>query len=133
MSKSLIQTANTLAQEVAVNGIISPGAVIRRFGCNLALNNTNIVARGAGYFTITGAVTVTPTEAGDVQIGVYVNGVQVPGAVAKGTVSAVGNSITLPLVTTIRKNCCGDDDEISIILIEGASTVDNVSLRVEKV
>ena len=133
MSKSLIQVANQSSQTVADNSIISLGSVQRRFGCNLRLSGNAIEADGAGYYTITGAVSVAPTAAGPVTVAIYDNGVQIPGVIAFGTVAAAGDSITLPLVGTIRQGCCCDSaDNLTLMLIEGAGIVSNVSLRVEK-
>ena len=133
MSKSLIQTANQSAQTVANNSIISLGSVQRRFGCNLRLSGNAIECDGQGYYTIDGNVSVAPTAAGNVTVALFNNGVQIPGAIAYGAVSTAGNSVTLPLETTIRQGCCCDSaDNITVVLIEGAGTVSNISLRVVK-
>lgn len=133
MSRSLIQTANQSSQAVAANSIISLGSTQRRFGCNLRLSGNGIEVNGEGYYKATCCVSVAPTVAGPVTIALYNNGVQIPGAIAYGAVSTAGNSITLPIVTTIRQGCCCDSaDNLTCVLIEGAGTVRNVSLRVEK-
>ena len=133
MSKSLIQTANQSTQTVAVNSIIAPGAVQRRFGCNLRLSGNAIEAVGAGYYTIDAAVSVAPTEAGPASVALFVDGVQLPGAIAYGTTAAAGDVATLPIVATTRLGCCGDSsDTLTLVLLEGEGTVENVSLRVEK-
>ena len=134
MSRSLIQVANQSTQTVAVNSIISPGAVQRRFGCNCRLSGNAIEVSGEGYYTVDASVSVTPTAAGAVTVALYSDGVQVPGAVAYGAVSVVGNSVTLPINATIRQGCCCDSaDTLTLVLIAGAGTVGNVSWRVEKV
>ena len=133
MSRSLIQVANPSTQAVAVNSIIPLGSVQRRFGCNLRMSGNAIECSGEGYYTIDGNVTVEPTVAGTVTVGVFVNGVQLPGAIASGSVATAGNPITLPVESTIRQACCCDSaDNITLVLIEGAGNVENVSLRVEK-
>lgn len=133
MSRSLIQTSNPSSQNVAVGGIISLGSVLRRYGCNCRLNGNAIEIEGAGYYTITGTVTLIPTAAGNVSIAIQENGVTVSGATATGSVTTAGNSITLPIVTTVRQGCCCDGaSSITCVLTAGASTVTNISLRVEK-
>lgn len=133
MSKSLIQTANQSPQTVAANGIIAPGSVLRRYGCNCRLSGNALEISGEGYYKITGAVSVTPTAAGPVTVALFEDGVQIPGAIAYGAVSTAGNSVTLPLVTTIRQGCCCDGaSSITCVLIEGAGTVRNYSLRIVK-
>lgn len=133
MGRSLIQTANQSSQAVAANSIISLGSTQRRFGCNLRLSGNGIEVNGEGYYTADCCVSVTPTSAGPVTVALYNNGVQIPGAIAYGAVSTAGNSVTLPINTTIRQGCCCDSaDNLTCVLLEGAGTVRNVSLRVEK-
>lgn len=133
MGKSLIQVINTSSQAVAVGGTISLGTALRRYGCNLRLNGDAVEADGAGYYTIDGAITVAPTAAGVVTVAVYVNGVELAGARASANVATAGGLITLPLCGTIRQGCCCDSaDNITAVLVAGAGTVSNVSLRVEK-
>lgn len=133
MSKSLIQVANQSIQTVAPNSIISLGSVQRRFGCNCRLSGNAIEISGEGYYEVEAAVSLAPTATGDVAVALYENGVQIPGAIAYATAAAAGDSVTLPLVATIRQGCCCDSaDNLTCVLVEGASTVRNVSLRVVK-
>ena len=110
-----------------------------------AVKSTQLIARGdrqrrsllevngEGYYTADCCVSVAPTAAGPVTVALYNNGVQIPGAIAYGAVSTAGDSVTLPIITTIRQGCCCDSaDNLTCVLIEGAGTVRNVSLRVEK-
>lgn len=133
MSRSLIQVTNQSNQTVADNSIISLGAVQRRFGCNCRLSGNAIELSGEGYYTIEANVAIAPTAAGPVTVALFENGVQIPGAVAYGTGTA-GDPITLPVQATVRQGCCCDSaDQITCVLVEGAGTVENVSLRAEKV
>ena len=133
MGKSLIQIVNTSTQAVAVDGTISLGTALRRYGCNLRLNGNAIEAEGAGYYTIDGTVTVAPTAAGVVTVAVYVDGLPLAGATASANVATAGNAVTLPLCGTIRQGCCYDSaNSITVVLESGAGNVTNVSLRVEK-
>ena len=133
MGKSLIQTTNQSQQAVAVNSIISPGSVLRRFGCNLRLSGNAIEVVGEGYYKIDCNVSVAPTAVGSVTVALYNNGVQIPGAIAYGASPTVGSPVTLPIETTIRQACCCDSaDNITCVLLAGAGVVSNVSIRVEK-
>ena len=133
MSKSLIQTVNQSSQAVAENSIISLGSVQRRYGCNLRLSGNAIEVSGEGYYTIDACVSVAPTATGAVTVAIYENGAQIPSAIAYGSVSTAGNPVTLPISTTIRQGgCCAGADSLTVVLLEGAGTVENVSLRVEK-
>lgn len=133
MGKALLQTANQSAQAVAVGSVLSLGQTLRRYGCNCRLNGNAVELVGEGYYVIDVAVTAVPTAVGDVSVAVYENGILVPSAIATASVTTVGNSVTLPIVTTIRQGCCCDGaDSITVVLTEGASTITNISLRVEK-
>ena len=133
MSRSLIQVANQSTQAVAINSIISLGSVQRRFGCNCRLSGNAIEISGEGYYEITGTVSIAPTAEGNVTVALYDNGSQLTGAVAYATVAGAGDFVTLPIVATIRQACnCDSADNLTLVLVEGAGTVTNVSLRVEK-
>ena len=132
MSKSLIQTANSSQQNVAVNSIISLGSTLRRYGCNCRLNGDAIELRGEGYYTIDVDITVTPTAAGNVTVTLFRDGVAIPGATATATVGTAGNTVTLPITTTVRVGCCNGDSSITAVLIAGAGVVNNISMRVIK-
>lgn len=133
MSKSLIQVANQSSQNVAENSIISLGSTQRRYGCNLRLSGNAIEADGAGYYTVDASVSVEPTAAGNVTVALFNNGLQVPGAIAYGTAAAAGDPTNLGIVATVRQGCCCDSaDNLTLVLLEGAGVVTNVSMRVEK-
>lgn len=131
MGRSLIQTVNQSEQAVAVNGIFTLGTVQRRYGRDLALSGNGIEATGTGYYSIDASVSVAPTAAGPVTVALYDNGVQVPGAIAYGTAAAAGDPVNLSIVSTIRRGCCcAGADSLTLVLIEGAGTAQNVSMRV---
>lgn len=133
MSKSLIQVANQSSQTVAVNSIISLGSVQRRYGCNCRLSGNGIEVDGQGYYTVDAHISVAPTATGNVTVALYNNGVQVPGAIAYGSVSTANNPTTLGITATVRQGCCCDSaDNLTLVLLEGAGVVQNVSMRVEK-
>ena len=131
MSKSLIQVANQSNVTVADNSIIPLGSTQRRYGCNLRLSGNGIEVTGAGYYTVIADVSISPTAAGAVKVAIYNNGVQIPGAIAYTTGTA-GDPVSVSLNCTVRQMCCDSADNLTLVLIEGAGTVNNVSMRVEK-
>ena len=134
MSKSLIQTANTSQQTVAVGSVISLGSVLRRFGCNCRLNGNAIEVEGEGYYIIDVCATATPTAVGNVTISVLRDGVAIPSATATNSVSTAGNSTTLPINTTVRLGCkCDGASSLTVVLVAGAGVINNISMRVIKV
>lgn len=131
MGKSLIQLANQSTQVIAENSIINLGSVIRRYGCGCRLSGNAVEITGDGYYKIDGVVTVAPTGAGTVTVAAYNNGVQIPGVIASGN-AAAASPVTLPLVGALRLGCCSGADSITLVLLEGAGNITNVSLRIEK-
>ena len=133
MSSSLIQTANQSSQNVADNSIISLGSVQRRFGCNCKLSGNAIEVSGQGYYVVSVSITATPTAAGNVTVTMFENGTPYTGATATSSVTTVGNSTNLSLVTTVRKGCCDTGaSNLTFVLTEGAGVINNISARVEK-
>ena len=133
MARALIQTANQSAQDVALNSVISLGSVQRRFGCNCHLSGNAIELSGDGYFMVTASVTATPTATGDVTVQLYENGSPVFGAIGTDSVSTAGNTVTFPIIATVRRTCCSvDASNLTFVLTEGAGVVNNIAVRVEK-
>ena len=131
MSRSLIQTTNQTSQTVASGSIVSLGSVLRRYGCNCRLSGNAIEIDGEGYYKIDTCVSVTPTAVGTVNVVVYENGVPIQGAIGYGSVATAGDTVTIPISTTVRQKCCDSASSLTLVLT-GASVVNNVSLRVEK-
>ena len=132
MSRSLIQVTNQSTQAVTANSIISLGSTQRRYGCNCRLSGNGIEIEGEGYYTVDADVSVAPTATGSVTVALYNNGTQVQGAIAYGSVSTAGNPTTLSINATLRQGCCSSADNLTLVLLEGAGNVQNVSMRVVK-
>ena len=133
LSRALIQTANQSPQNVALNGIIALGSVQRRFGCACRLSGNAIEVSESGYYLADITVTVTPTEIGNVTIALFEDGVAVQGATNTGSVAAVGDTTTIPIVATLRKGCCDvNASNLTVVLTEGPGVVNNISTRVQK-
>lgn len=131
MGKSLIQTTNQTTQAVDVNGIIAPGSVLRRYGCDIRLSGNAIEVNGDGYYEIDAAVSVAPTAEGPVTVALFDNGVQIPGAIAYGN-STAADPVTLPITCTIRQRCCEGAHNLTFVLQAGAGNVQNISVRVAR-
>ena len=134
MSKSLIYTANTSVQNLAVNSIINPGTVIRRFGPNLSLSGNAVQAAGGGYYDIDASFTIAPTAVGTVTVTAYLDNVAIPGAVATGSVSTANNTVTLPINAVFRKpcQCCDSLSSLTFVLTGTAANITNSAIVVEK-
>ena len=132
MSKSAIYTVNSTATSVTPNNIIPLGNTIRRFGCNVAEDGNTIILKGKGYYLIEANAIVTPTAIGNVGVTMMKNGVAVIGATGIGSVSTVGNSVTIPITAIVRNSCDCDSSIISFVLNTTASSVINFSVSVVK-
>ena len=117
---------------VAVDGVIPLGSLIRRYGCDVALNGNSVNITGAGYYDVDASVTVTPTAAGTVTVTLYKNGVAVPGATASETAAANG-TVDLSSPALVRQSCCADGSALTLVLTGAAATVNNVALRVQRI
>lgn len=132
--KALLFTANTVAQTVAVNGIIALGNVIRRRvkNCDNApsanLVGSADVLQNGDYYEIDANVVVTPTAAGTVVVTMLQDGVAVSSASA--TVAAAATTVTIPLIGIVRTR--GGSSNITFQLTGAASTVNAIYTTVEQ-
>lgn len=118
-------------QAVSENSILALGTVQRRYGKGLRLSGNGIEASGIGYFSVDASVSIAPTAAGTVTVAMFKNGVQVPGAIAYGSTTTAGNPVAMSIVSTIRRGCCCDGaDNLTFVVLEGAGTAKNVSVRI---
>lgn len=117
---------------VAVDGVIPLGSLIRRYGCDVALNGNAVNITGAGYYDVDASVTVTPIAAGTVTITLYKDGVAVPGATASETAAANG-TVDLSIPALVRQVCCAAGSALTLVLTGAAATVNNVALRVQRI
>lgn len=62
----------------------------------------------------------------------YENGVPIPGATATAAVATAENTVTLPIIGTIRKMCCDNGISNITAVLSAAGTVNNYAVRVEK-
>ncbi len=130
--KSAIYTAMQTPTEVAVNGVIPLGSLIRRYGCDISLNGNAVNIVGKGYYDVDVSITVSPTSAGTVTATLIKDGVVVPGATASAN-AAAGAPVALAFPALVRQACCASGSALSLVLTGAASTVSNVALRVQRI
>lgn len=121
---------------VAVDGVIPLGSLIRRYGCDVALNGNAVNITGgnqsAGYYDVDASITVAPTAAGTVTATLYKDGVAVPGATASAA-GAAGAPVVLAFPALVRQVCCAAGSALTLVLTGAAATVNNVALRVQRI
>ena len=130
--KSALYAAMQTPTAVAVDGVIPLSSLIRRYGCDVALNGNAVNITGAGYYDVDASVTVTPAAAGIVTISLYKDGVAVPGATASETAAANG-TVDLSIPALVRQVCCAAGSALTLVLTGVAATVNNVALRVQRI
>ena len=130
--KSALYAAMQTPTAVAVDGVIPLGSLIRRYGCDVALNGNAVNITGAGYYDVDASVTVSPAAAGTVTITLYKDGVAVPGATASETAAANG-TVDLSIPALVRQVCCAAGSALTLVLTDAAATVNNVALRVQRI
>ena len=134
MSKSAIYTANTSNQDVALDGIINPGTIIRRYGPNLNLSGNAIQINGPGYYDIDASITASPAAAGEVTVTMYKDGVLVQGATATSTAATGDDPVNISISSLVREfcNCCEGLSNLTFVLSGSPATISNVSIVVQK-
>lgn len=130
--KSAIYTAMQTPTGVSVDGVIPLGSLIRRYGCDIAMNGNAINILSKGYYDVDASVTLTPTTAGTVTATLFLNGVAVPGATASATATA-GSTVLLSFPSLVRQACCAAGSSLTLVLTGAESTVNNVALRVQRI
>ena len=123
--KSVLYAAMQTPTAVAVDGVIPLGSLIRRYGCDVALNGNAVNITGAGYYDVDASVTVSPAAAGTVTITLYKDGVAVPGATASETAAANG-TVDLSIPALVRQVCCA----VVSVLVDGWGAGAGVSVLV---
>ena len=130
--KSLIYTALTSPTAVLANGNIPLGALVRRYGCALAVNGDGVNVSEPGYYDIAASITALPTAAGAITASVLVDGVQIPGATATATAAAAGDAVNLSIASVLRKCGC-DCPQTLTVQLNAAGTVQSMALVIERV
>lgn len=130
MCKSALYAANTGTQMVAAGGQIDFGRTIRRFGQNLNLSGGSVVMDGSGYYEVTANIAFEAVAAGELNVAVYKDGVQIPGAIVTvpGTADIVYTE-TLPAI--VRVKCC-NESTITVVPSEAVS-ITNAAVIVKKI
>lgn len=131
--KAAIYTVNSGTQAVALNGTISLGSIIRRFGCGINLNGNGITIDEGGYFDVDATITVSPTAAGTVTVQMLKDGVAVPGATVSGTAAAAGDFVNIPIDALVRECCPCTGSTLTFVLTAGAGEITNIAVKVEKI
>ena len=130
--KSALYAAMQTDTAVTAGGVIPLGSLIRRYGCDIALNGNAVNLTGTGYYDVDASITATLTAAGTITATLYKDGVAVPGATASETGTANG-TVNLNIPALVRQACCAAGSALTLVLTGAAATVNNVALRVQRI
>lgn len=132
MARSLINLINTTAGTAIADGGVYPiPQVNRKFGCDIVGNGVGATCKNAGYYRVTGSITVVAGAAAVITAQLYVNGLPYSGATASLS-AANGATISLPINTVVRVNCCANPAELTVVISGAATTTSNADLTVTK-
>ena len=123
--------------DVVAGGTIPLEQPARRISPVIQLSSNSITIPGgqcrAGYYKVSGTVTLSSSATGVAQIELHKNGAAFPGIVAQGSIdTATTQVITLPIEGIVRV----EQDEIAVLTLVNAGiaiTVSNVALVVERI
>lgn len=131
--KAGIYAVNTTeGTSVAIGGTLPLGNIIRRYGQNINLGGNGLSLTGGGYYDVDANVTVTATAAGTVSAALYLNGVEVPGAISTVT-AAADDIVTLPVSALVRLNGCNAEGSLTLVIGGQTVTTYNTAIVVEKI
>lgn len=132
-AKSCIRVYNDTPQVVTADAtpLILEGIPIVYSGCSLTLNTGSVTVEKSGLYHLSADVTITPSAAGALTVQLNKDGVVLPCAVTRDTVSA--NPITIHVETDLIINtCCINQPVITVVTRGVAGTVNHVCAGVLK-
>lgn len=128
---SAIYTVNSSNTVLAANSTIPVGSTIRRFGPGISQDGNAITLHGSGYYECNCSISIAPTMAMPITVQLYQDGVAIPGAVATTTPSAANAVVNLNITSLIRVCGCNCTNVITA-RVNSASTLNNMSIVIEK-
>lgn len=143
----LIGTKNFTSQEVITNGIINLGSVYRKFCRRIngiqtfTFDGNDINLQQSGMYHITVTATFSASEAGDVVVSLFENGIAVPGVSATETITTPDTefrTIALDYIALVDSTCvlgvsATVAKAISLVNTGVEATFSNVVVNIEKV
>ena len=135
MAKAFALIANNTSQTITGGGVINPGIAVHGFGCTccgrtIQLNGTNINLRETGYYSVDVGATVSASDASNVTLSLYQDGVLV--AQGSETIAAANDPASISFPAGVKVNCS------SVLTLVATATagdpiVTNIYTTVEKV
>lgn len=135
MSKAFAFISNNISQTITGGGVVNPGTAQHGFGCTccgrtIQLNGTNINLRESGYYHADVGATVSASDAGNVTLALYQDGVLV--AQGSETISAANDPASISFPASVKVNC---SSVLTLVVTStaGDPIVTNIYTTIEKV
>lgn len=134
MSKALAFISNNTSQTITGGGVVNPGTAQHGFGCTccgrtVQLSGTNINLRESGYYQIDVGATVSASDAGNVTLSLYQDGVLV--AQGSETISAANDPASISFPASVKVNC-SSVLTLAVTSTAGDPIVTNIYTTIEK-
>ncbi len=128
---SAIFVTNTNSTNVIANSVI-PNTPARRLGNDIISVNNGIILKRPGYYKVSGTITFTAQDAGNVTISLQKNNSNVPGITATETITTAETEVRTIYIQGIVRVFCHEGEPV-LTLINNSNidiTTSNVSLSV---
>lgn len=143
----LLGTRNFASQDVVTNGLVQLGNVYRRYCRRIngtrtfEFDNSDIILQQNGIYHITVTAVATGSEAGEIAMQLYENGVPVPGVFSNETITTPDTefrTLTLDYFALVDSICilgCNSTiaKAISIVNTGVEATYSSIVVNIEKV
>lgn len=138
MAKALLFGGNSTPQTLTGGGIVNLGTAIHGFGCTccqktIDLTSGGIVLREGGYYDVTFSVVVTNSEAGNVTLTLYQDGVASAVITGSEAIAAADDPASITISGAVLVPRCGTST-LTVVATASAGnpTVNSISDKVVK-
>ena len=128
--ENLIFMITPSSASVAENQVLPLTTIARRTGRAIRSENNSILLRFAGYYKVNASITFTAQEAGDAEIKLQKNSVDVPAIIAATTVTTADTSTkTLNLSGIVR--VMPVDTMATLTLLNSGVAIDTTNIGID--
>lgn len=139
MSKALMFAGNSTAQTITGGGAVNLGSPIHGFGCTccqktIDLTSSSVLLRSGGYYTVIVSAVVSNSEAGNITLTLYQDGVASTIITGSENIAAAGNPVSITISGAVLVPKCGTS-ALTIVATSsvGNPTINSISTTVTKV
>ena len=131
-NNSLIYLVTPTVSNVVSDGVLPLTTIVRRRNSSIQQSNDSIVLGTPGYYRVSVSTTFTAPAAGNVEISLRQDGIQVQGATASTTITTANTEVrSLSLEAIVRVPCCGNPVILTVVNTGVAINTSNIAIDVE--